>query len=198
MEEPANATPHVSEETSLDNQPSHLCQACVSALTMDELEVDRIYPHHRSLRSFLDAHQMGCYICSRLLHRISDHDHYSLQLLAEGKMPEPAHGDPDCSPSDRRFLRSTHRTMNRIERGWRLRAHGGSFVSLTGLRIDDLMEIEIRLNPAYDGALSAGKKLYEAAPSIWKDVADSFHYADAPVIITAKGPSGLSNQLRTM
>lgn len=198
MEETANATPHVSEETSLDNQPSYLCQACVSALTMDELEVGRTYPHHGSLRSFLDAHQMGCYICSRLLHRISEHDHYSLQLLAEGKMPESAHGDPDCSPSDRRFLRSTRRTRNRIERGWRLRDYGGSFVSLTGLRIDDLMEIEICLNPAYDGALSAGKKLYEAAPSTWNDVAVSFHYADAPVIITDKGPSGLSNQPRTM
>lgn len=198
MEEPANATPHVSEETSLDNQPSHLCHACVSALTIDELEVDRIYPHHRSLRSFLDAHQMGCYICSRLLHRISEHDYYSLQLLAEGKMPEPAHGDPDCSPSDRRSLRSTRDVMVRIERRWRFRGHGGSFVSLTGLRIYDLMKIEIRLNPAYDEALSAGKKLYEAAPSIWEDVCASFSHANAPVIITAKGPSGLSNQPRTM
>lgn len=168
---------------------------------MDELEVGRTYPHHGSLRSFLDARQMGCYICSRVLHRISEHDHYSLQLLAEGKMPEPAHGDPNCNESDRRFLRSLRRTKNGIERRWRFRAHGESFVSLTGLRTyvhDHLMGIEICLNPAYDEALSAGKKWYEAAPSMWKDVADSFLYADAPVIINAKGPSGLFNQRRTM
>lgn len=201
MEEPINATPRLPEQTSVDRQPSHLCQACLSALTMDELEVGRTYPHHRSLRSFLDAHQMGCYICSRLLHRISEHEHNSLQLLAEGKMPEPTDGDSDCSPSDDNSLPSTREIMDEIEHEWRHEAHGGSYVSLTGLRIynnDDLMQVAIRLNPAYDEALPAGVKMYEAIPSIWKDVSDSIFYVDGPVIITAKGPCGPFTQLRTM
>lgn len=77
----------------------------------------------------------------------------------------------------------------------------GSFVSLTGLRVridENLTEIVICLNPAYDEALPGGIKLYEAAPSIWKDVSYSVPYVDAPVIITAEGPSGPSNRLLTM
>lgn len=199
--EPVNATPREPEQTAVDSQPSHLCHACVSALTMDKLEVDRTYPHHRSLRSFLDAHQMKCYICSHLLHLISEHQHKALQLLAEGKMPEPTHEDSDCSSSDDSSLPSMQKTMDEMEYSWRYHARGGSYVSLTGLRVhidEDTMKIAILLNPAYDEALPAGIKLYEATPSIWNDVSDSLFYANSPLIITAKGPSRPSNRLRTM
>lgn len=201
MVESVNATPRLPEQTAVDSQPSHLCHACVSVLTMDELEVDRIYPHHRSLRSFLDAHQMKCYICSHLLHLFSEHEHKALQLLAEGKMPEPTHGDSDCSSSDDCSLSSTQEFMDEMEYSWRLHARGGSYVSLTGILIhidEDMMEISIRLNPAYDEAFPAGIKLYEATPSIWKDVLDSIFYSNPPLIITAKGSSRPSDRLRTM
>lgn len=199
MEKPVYAAPGVPEQTSLDSSPSHLCQPCVSALTVDELEVGRIYPHHRTLRSCLDAYQMRCYICSSLLEIISEDEHKTLQLLAKGQMPESTNGDSDCSRSYDDSLPSTHKIMDEIENDWRYKAHGGSFVSLTGLRIHtngNLMEIAIRLNPAYDEALPAGMKLYEAAPSIWKVVSNSIFLVGAPVVITAKGPSGPSNQLR--
>lgn len=200
MKEPINATPRLPEQTSVDSQPSHFCQACLSALTMDELEVGKTYPHHRSLRSFLDAHQMKCYICSHLLHFISEHEHKALQLLAEGKMPEPTYDDSDSSLSDHSSLPSTHETMDGLEHLWRF-ACGGSYVSLTGLGIHsfgDTMEIKIRLNPAYDEALPAGIKLYEATPSIWNRVSKSLLHARPPLIITPKGPSRPSNRLRTM
>lgn len=192
MEEPVSATPRVPEKTSRDSKPSQLCQACVSALTMDKLEVGRTYPHHKNLRSFLDAHQMKCYICSHLLDLNFEDVHKALQLLAEGKIPEPTNAGSDSSLSDASSLFPTYNFMDEMEQLWEDNNREGSFVSLTGLRVridENLTEIVICLNPAYDEALPGGIKFYEAAPSIWKDVSYSVPYVDAPVIITAEGPS---------
>lgn len=201
MEEPVSGTPRVPDQTSraLDSQASHLCQACLSALTMDDLEVGRIYPHHSSVRSLLDAHRRRCYLCSPRLRSMRDENLEILQLLAEGKMPDPTDGSSSLPTHG--DLSSACNTRDEIRRLWIDGVRKDGFVSLTGLSIkshdDYIMWIEIRLNPDYDAALPGGINLYEAHPSTWMEVMAALWYLKRTFIITGKGPSGPSNWLRT-
>lgn len=198
MEEPVNATPRVPEQTSPDSQASHLCQACLSVLTMDELEVGKTYPHHNCLKSFLDAHQMRCYICSPLLGAISEDELKTLrtiQLLVEGKISEPINGD--CGLPMTSFESSMYSIREIIGFYCQHSDFTSSSVSLTGLRVREndyrILQAVVYLNPAYDEALQTGGKLYEASPSTWMDVLGKTVQLVAPAIISAKGSSGLSN-----
>lgn len=194
VEEPVSRTPRVPDQAAraLDSQASHLCQACLSALTMHDLEGGRTYPHHSSLRSFLDACQRRCYICSPFLLDIPEEYHRILQLLAEGKLPEPTDESNSIS-TDEDFPSAIG------YRRWKSSIRKDELVSLSGLRIErrpgNIMEIVLCLNPDYDEALPAGIKLYEAHPRVWSSVSDTIWFHHGPVIITDKGSSGPFNWL---
>lgn len=194
MGEPA--TPRVSSNGFLDCQASHLCQECLFVLNMAELDVEKTYPHHSSLKSLLDAYYIKCYLCSSLLKGLSAQEREALQQSAEEKMPGSTDGD--YSPSKASHLPSTHKIMDKLRFVWGDDLCEESYGSLTGLRIqsrENIMEIMIRLNLAYNEVLPAGNKLYKAAPTtakaIWGDRCKSPRFMANPVIINAQGPSEL-------
>lgn len=68
-------------------QLSRLCQACLSVLTSENLELREVYSHHNDLKGFVVASRMRCYICSWLFAALSQDSQERLGLLAEGRLP---------------------------------------------------------------------------------------------------------------
>lgn len=66
----------------------YLCQACLSVLTMDGLEIGKPYSHHDSLKSLLAAYQMGCNICYLAFHEDMGPPAEVFMVLAEGSVEE--------------------------------------------------------------------------------------------------------------
>lgn len=82
------------------SQPSRLCQACLSVLTRDGLEVWGSYDHHRSPKSLVDAARAMCCICSPLFSSLPPDEQRGLVQLAEGRIPDWCeHSGPENSNS---------------------------------------------------------------------------------------------------
>lgn len=77
-----------SGSTQSSGQPSRLCQACLSVLTRDDLELCKNYHHHKNPKSLVEAAHAMCYACSPLFWSLPPDAQRSLEQLAEGRMPD--------------------------------------------------------------------------------------------------------------
>lgn len=179
--------------------PSRLCQACLSVLTRDDLEIAKLYAHHIDLKGFVEASRMKCYICSWVFAGLSQDVQEALRLLAEGKIPanvithkvEPGIG-----------RKSDHRTRlrNYLEDYW---VEGGgvgpgndlSWLSLIGMKIQPSsagqphMEILVLLNPFYEVYFPLTTTVDdEWICNLWKTVREEISSPiRKPMIITDEG-----------
>lgn len=151
-------TGEISPEPGSRQSPSHstrLCPACLSVLARDDLEVDRNYPHHDTLRAFVEASDMRCYVCSWLVSKLCEHAQSILRRLAKGTNPHHLiveEGETtDTGASDRRVRATDHlRDVNE------LCAQTVPWVSFTTMRIEPAFggscyKILALHNPSYKG-----------------------------------------------
>lgn len=88
MDKASNESSRASGSSQSFSQPSHLCQACLSVLARDKLELKRWYPHHTSLDSFIEASHTSCYVCSHLFSDLDIDERKNLKRVAQGKAPD--------------------------------------------------------------------------------------------------------------
>lgn len=68
------------------SQSSHLYHACLSVLTRQSFQKARCYSHHISLKAFMEASRMECYICSWMLSVLPESDQETLRALSEERI----------------------------------------------------------------------------------------------------------------
>lgn len=137
-------------------QSTRLCQACLSVLARDDLEVERNYPHHGTLRAFVEASDMRCYVCSWVLSPLPENGQSILRLLAKGTNPhhmiveEGKTTDPGASDPRAKLI-------DRLRKIIGARGESVSWVSFTTMRIEaptdfeGYRKISAYLNPSYEG-----------------------------------------------
>lgn len=148
------------------SQPTRLCQACLYVLERDNLEVQKNYPHHNTLRAFVEASNMRCYVCSWLLSQVWEDSRNILGQLAEGIIPHQMiveEGETtDTGASDPRA-----ELINRLRNINGEGSESVSWVSFTTMRIEALAEsegcckISAYLNPSYEGYFPLDGGLYD-------------------------------------
>lgn len=148
------------------SQPTRLCQACLSVLARDDLEVGRDYPHHSTLKAFVEASDMTCYVCSWLLSQIWVKHRNILGQLAEGTTPHHMiveEGETtDTGASDPRA-----ELIDRLRIGNEMSGESVSWGSFTTMRIEapDIYEscyqISAYLNPSYEGYFPLERGAYD-------------------------------------
>lgn len=148
------------------SQSTRLCQACLFVLAQDNLEVRKNYRHHSTLRAFVEASNMRCYVCSWLLSQVHEDDRSVLVQLAEGIIPhhmiveEGKTTDTDAS-DPRAELIDRLRYFNEEE------SEGVSWVSFTTMRIEaptdceGCYKISAYLNPSYEGCFSLDRGVHD-------------------------------------
>lgn len=158
------------------SQPPHLCQACLSVLERDNLELKKVYPHHLSVKAFIEACYTGCFICSNLLSKLDIDDQENLMLLAEEKVPDRKIANKmirhwvDVSEFREKY-------SDPVERDARFRKNYGeptSWISFTMMNLTQWLgyfNIQIQLNPMYEAYhpshLSACRS---SLKTLWKTV----------------------------
>lgn len=150
-------------------QSSRLCQACLSVLEQDGLNLGIFYPHHSTMRDFIKASNTRCYVCSDLLSRFQKlwpQLMVIFEQLAEGEALDRIFVGKDAdkirSVSDSRAeLRSCLRDV--IET-W---DESVSFVSFTVMRIkarvgsEDYRRVSVYLNPSHEGYFPLDTGVYD-------------------------------------
>lgn len=174
-------------------QPSHLCQACLSVLTRDDLELNKLYPHHKDVKALVEASRMRCYICSWLLVNLPTDAQEGLDLLAEGKMPDDTVVQ-EARPISRFTSDTRGGTLDYIQNYTRGKLGEGEFwVSFTNLKIVKLFrrspEVAFCLNPLYDGYIPSTTRVYDTwLSNIWLSVlGDICNRRNVLAIITPQG-----------
>lgn len=183
-----------------DDPPApYLCQACLSILTMDGLEIGKPYSHHDSLKSLLAAHQMGCNICCRAFWGTQAED---FMVLAEGSVPMTMPGYKDHPTDDDNALSSSEISKRKIQDYWRRTRFEETFrytedketlISFTGLWISGGMNsltVCMRLNPSYEEFIPIGMQTYQKVLwESWRFLAHRICEFCERQLITAQGTS---------
>lgn len=205
--EATDQTSRASGSSRSSSQPSHLCQACLSVLSRDSLELTKWYPHHRSLDSFTEASHTRCYVCSYLFSSLDVDDQENLELLAGGRVPDRKAIDKKVIVgSDFSDLTETHPDPTKRDAYFR-----GSFgqttswVSFTMMKLKQweawgpldannprhaaYWQIQVRLNPMYEAYIPTHLKTHRnSLKELWKTVGFSLSStAHAPLILTQQG-----------
>lgn len=196
MDQATDDTSPASDSTSQTfSQPSHLCQACLSVITRDDLVGSRYYPHHSSLDSFVQAALEGCYHCSQLLASLDVNDRENLMLLAEGKPPDEKTVKKSRVWNISPPTEWAEKYPDPVERRARFRkfySQTTSWVSFTMmcLTISELFwEISATLNPMYEEYIPPHLLAYRSSlVELWKNVQDAWqHEYEAPLIVPRRG-----------
>lgn len=158
------------------SQPPHLCQACLSVLKRDNLELKKVYPHHTSVKAFIEACYTRCLICSNLLSKLDIDDQENLMLLAEGKVPDRKIANKmirhwvDVSEFREKY-------SDPAERDARFRKNYGeptSWISFTMMNLTQWLgyfNIQIQLNPMYEAYHPSHLSAYRSSlKTLWKTV----------------------------
>lgn len=163
MDEEVNANSRASGSGQSAGQSSRLCHACLSVLTRQDFQEHKCYPHHDSLKAFLEASRRKCYICSWMLSVLPESYQENLEALAEGMISDNMIAtDIQNSVSDS-IRASLPRTLG-IGKLW---LKWGSRVLFTGIQIrrlrpsDDEVMIAIYLNPSYKGYFPFSTRVYD-------------------------------------
>lgn len=175
------------------SQPSHLCQACLSVITRDDLVGGRYYPHHSSLDTFVQAALDGCYHCSQLLASININDREDIILLAKGKAPKEKTVKKrwDVAP----ITEWAEKYPDPVEREARFRElyrQTTSWVSFTmmGLIIPNLLWRTVaQLNPMYEEYIPPHLLAYRSSlVRLWGNVRGDWESKyKAPFIVPHRG-----------
>lgn len=180
MNESTDQTPPASErsQSPSPSSSSRLCQACLSVLNTAGLELEEYYPHHYSLKDFIEAAHSGCYICSWLFSALSINEQQNLEQMDQGILPEsltsehtPSITDNNSSPAEL-YLR-----YGLDDSGLFWFDKSTSWISFTGmlLRIPiwtSAVQIHFRLNPKFEQYIPPHARAY-ASPLVhmWTSVA---------------------------
>lgn len=194
---PGSAASEEQEEPSSEAAP-HLCQSCLSVLTMDGLETDKLYPHHENFRSLLAAYEIGCYLCSPLVTQGYLLEFSELKALLdrdEGGAPKVS----EVSSSRYGYHYSTLRSWGAddIEPECGFTESMKSITSLTGLGVSagqvgsaehagQCIDVCVRLNPSY-GIFLAYTKEDQPLRSFWLDFRSMLRWTQRQIFVTAKG-----------
>lgn len=179
------------------SQPPHLCQACLSVLERDNLEIKEYFPHHTSLEAFVEACFTRCSFCSYLLSLLDNDDQNNLMLLAAGKVPgrnainkQVKHGD-DVSE-----FTETH--SDPVERDALFRDQFGqttSWASFTMMQLTGWLpwavgphgnywRVQVKLNPLYEGYIPPHLTAYRSPlKQLWKAVDYDWTSARYPALV---------------
>lgn len=207
MNKASDKTPHTSGGSRSSSQPSHLCQACLSVLARDNLELTKWYPHHSSLDSFIETSHTRCYVCSYLFSSLDIDDQQNLKLLATGKVPDQkAVNKKVIVGSDFSDFRETH--PDPVKRDASFRESFGqttSWVSFTMVKLTQweawgpldannprdaaYWQIQVRLNPMYEAYVPPHLKAHRSSlKELWTTVGfDLRSTAHAPLVLTQQG-----------
>lgn len=162
------------------SQPPHLCQACLSVLERDNLELKKVYPHHPSVKAFIEACSMKCFICSNLLSKLDIDDQENLMLLAEGKVPDRKIANKMIRHwEDLSEFREKY--SDPVERDSRFRKNYGEPSSWISFTMMDLTHwwpksrgphnIQIQLNPMYEAYHPPHLSAYRSSlKTLWRTV----------------------------
>lgn len=184
------------------SQPSRLCQACLSVLERDGLELGTCYPHHSTMRGFVEASNTRCYVCSYLLSRLQRHWPQSLRVileqLAEGEALDRIFVEEDEDiisgvSYPRADLRSCLRDV--IET-W---DESVSWVSFTVMRIEarvgseDYRRVSVYLNPSHEGYFPLDTGVYDNLLwDYWRFLATRMPWTDRLLLTSHEGISILT------
>lgn len=206
MDEATDETSRASSSSQSFGQTPHLCEACLSVLARDNLELTRYYPHHSNLEAFIEAYHTRCYVCSYLFSLLKDvGDQENLELLARGK-------PPDEKIINKHRVVSVHLTDFRenhpdpVQRAARFREHYDqptSFVSFTMMRLRRwdswgpldpnnprdaaYWQIQALLNPMYEAYIPPPLTAYRSSlRDLWKNVSFDID-SKSPLVLTQQG-----------
>lgn len=151
-----------------------LCPACLSVITRQDFERKRCYPHHRSLKRFLEASSMGCYICSWMFEALPISHQEVLMARAEDRISDNMVAlDSDDSTSNHRA--DFRDSLQREQTVWSVK--WGSRVSFTGMviaqpiNVGDEADVSILLHPSYKGYFPPNTTLYDGwLKNFWEDM----------------------------
>lgn len=200
-------TSRASGSSRSSSQPSHLCQACLSVLSRDSLELTKWYPHHRSLDSFTEASHTRCHVCSYLFSSLDVDDQENLELLAAGRVPDRKAIDKKVIVgSDFSDLTETHPDPARRDAYFRDSfGQTTSWASFTMMKLKQweawgpldannprhaaYWQIQVRLNPMYEAYIPPRLKAHRSSlKELWKTVGFSLSStAHAPLVLTQQG-----------
>lgn len=180
------------------SQPTRLCQACLSVLTRDDLEVGKDYPHHSTLRALVEASNTRCYVCSWLLSQLWEYDQNVLRQLAEGRTPHhmivEEDGTTNTGASDQRTELIDHLRDAIGKRG-----ESVSCISFTTMRIEDPFiyetchKISAHLNPSYEGYFPLDREVYDTLlKNYWQRLSVTRIWEDHFIITSYEGKSILT------
>lgn len=180
MDEEANTNRRASGSEQSASQSSRLCHACLSVLTRHDFQEYKCYPHHDSLKAFMEASRKRCYICSWMLSILPESYEESLRALAQGMISDNMIAtDTQDSVSD--SIRAGLPQILRIGKSW---LKWDSRVRFTGMHIrrgrpaDDEVMIAIYLNPSYKGYFPLNTRIYDNWLSdFWGKVESSRDFA---------------------
>lgn len=186
------------------SQPTRLCQACLSVLARDNLEVERDYPHHSTLRAFVEASNTKCYVCSWLLSQVWEDYRNTLGQLAEGITPHymiVEEGETtDTGASDLRAeLIYQLRKVNAFQKVNETSGESVSWVSFTTMRIEapasyeSCCKISAYLNPSYEGYFPLDREIYNRLlRDYWLRLAINSVWTNKLIITSYEGESILT------
>lgn len=175
------------------SQPSRLCQACLSVLKRDGLELETYYPHHSTLRAFIEASKIRCYVCSWILSQVPENDQRILERLAQGKAPDymtvEEDENTDTGVSD---PRAKLRDCLRDRFGaW---DESVSWDSFTAMEIrpwvgsQDCRRISVYLNPSHEGYFPLDTRVHDTFLSnYWKALAFKCVWRDKLFVASHEG-----------
>lgn len=185
------------------SQSTRLCQACLSVLAQDDLEVERDYPHHSTLKAFVEASDMRCYVCSWLLSQVHEDDQSILRQLAEGIVPhhwpkivEKGETTDTGAPDPRAELK------DRLRKVIGTSGETVSWVSFMTMRIEAPADseggckISAYLNPSYEGYFPLHGRIHDILlKNYWIVLSINSVWEDKLIITSYKGKSILTQTL---
>lgn len=159
------------------SQP-RLCQACLSVLARDDCEARRSYPHHSTLRAFIEAaSNIRCYVCSWLLSHLDEDEQIVLRRLAEGItaddmiVEEDENTDTGVSDPRAELLDCVRDVIGT----WDESVSGVSFTAMRIGALDDsegCRKISVYLSPSYEGYFPLDTGVYDnLLKKYWKSLA---------------------------
>lgn len=195
MDQGGDANIHASVNRQSASQSSHLCHACRSVLTRQSFQKARCYRHHRSLKAFMQASRMKCYICSWMLSVLPESDQETLRALSEKRILNNMVAiENDVSTSDTSTTSWQALQMEQSGRTWDWRD------SFTGMEMQCLpssssvgeVRVLIYLNPSYQGYFPLSTRVYDSwLRDFWSamDWRMSFVWSRGLVLIADEGTS---------
>lgn len=180
-------------------KPSRLCQACLSVLGRDGCELNKSYPHHSTLRAFIEAaSNMRCYVCSWLLSQVHEDDQSILRRLAEGITPDHVIVEEDES-TDTGVSDSRAELLDDVRNAIGTWSNSISRVSFTVIRIGILVipnryrSISVYLSSSYEGYFPLNTGVSDSSSKkCWQKLALNGVWVNKLIITSQEGKSILT------